>query len=383
MVIGIDASRAFRQHRTGVEEYAYQLLRAMAPTTPDAVQVRLYIQSLSPRAESRGLGASSEIPRRSIASATGGSSRGGRDDKIDWLPSSWELRVLRWPTRLWTHTALAWELFRNPPDVYFEPARVLPVTSYQLPVTKFVITIHDVGFRRIPWAYSPFDRWYQHTMTKYEVRRKKYEVQIIVPSEFTKRELVELYHVNPHRIIVIAHATTYNTPTSYKLSSRSPEGRQATSSFDPCGFPYILSIGRIEKKKNTLGMIKAFERGEFLKTDNLQHTTTHYMLIGPDGYGADEVYRYLADRPDLQARVHILGFVSEQRKWQLLAGARALLHLSHYEGFGLPIAEARALGVPVLTSYELHGTKYEQNRTWTDVARETWQVVMGTVNSNW
>lgn len=258
----------------------------------------------------------------------------------------------------------------------------LPVTSYQLRVTRFVITIHDVGFARIPWAYSRFDRWYQHLTTKFAIRNSRSAIQIIVPSEFTKRELVELYRVNPDRIMVVPHATTYDAPTSYKL--------RATSSLDPCGFPYILSIGRIEKKKNTLGMIKWFE-GRSMKEegrsagDDVQvipsnfklHTSNlHYMLIGPDGYGADEVYAYLASRPELQSRVHILGYVPEQKKWQLLAGARSLLHLSHYEGFGLPIAEAQVLGVPVMTSYQPPATSYESNRTWHDVARNTWQALL-------
>ncbi len=347
MMLGIDASRAVRTQRTGVEEYAYRLLEGMVATSPIEIRVRLYLND--------------ELGIRN------------KESWLSDLPSNWEIRVLPWPKRVWTHTALAWELWKNPPDVFFQPSHVLPVwgiKNKESGIRKLVITVHDVGFARIPWAYPPFERWYQDIMTKFEIRNSKWGVRVIVPSEFTKKELIELYSVAPDRITVIPHASSVTGSRIQKIESR--------SGVDACGFPYILSIGRIEKKKNTLGMIQAFEGGKLeIGNKKLDIDACHYVLIGSDGYGADEVYAYLATRPELQSRVHLLGYVPEERKRRLLVGAQALVHLSHYEGFGLPIAEARAAGVPVIATREWADLETAE-RDWDAVARDTWKVLQNT-----
>ncbi len=205
-----------------------------------------------------------------------------------------------------------------------------------------------------------------------------------MPSEFTKSELMEFYRIAPDRITVIPHATVFQSSPSTGSGHNGvlPE-RSRRPVTDACGKPFVLSIGRIEKKKNTLGMIQAFE--QFLATSSSPlgasgewqvAKDSHYLLVGPDGYGADEVYEYLALRPELQSRVHLLGYVSEERKQELLIGAQALVHLSHYEGFGLPIAEAQACKIPVITNYQLPITNYQSFRTWHHVARETLECLL-------
>jgi hypothetical protein len=137
---------------------------------------------------------------------------------------------------------------------------------------------------------------------------------MIVPSGFTKKELQGFYSVPSDQITVIPHATVFGSPSTGSGHNKVLPERSRRHTTDQCGFPYLLSIGRIEKKKNTLGMIQWFERKCLMPNDkflmpngqqqaqqndirHLKLDLSHFILIGPDGYGASEVYAYLAKRP--------------------------------------------------------------------------------------
>src|SRR5262245_37976511 len=130
VLIGLDASRAARAHRTGTETYALELLKALAALAGPCHHLRLYTP---------------HPPQHS-----------------DWPPSPpVETRVMPWP-RLWTHLRLAAELQQHPPDVLFVPAHVLPLYC---PVPG-VVTVHDLGYLYYPQAHRPFDRWYLNWTTR-------------------------------------------------------------------------------------------------------------------------------------------------------------------------------------------------------------------------
>ena len=121
MIIGLDASRAARVHRTGTETYSLELIKALAPLTSPERQLRLYTPH----------------PPQST----------------DWPEAVYlETRIISWP-RLWTHLRLALELRQYPPDVLFVPAHVLPVYC---PVPA-VVTVHDLGYLHYPQTHRPFD----------------------------------------------------------------------------------------------------------------------------------------------------------------------------------------------------------------------------------
>ena len=123
MKIGIDASRANRQNKTGVEWYSYHLIQEMKKITPADTQVVLY---------------------------TGEKLTGGLED----CPSNFSQKVLKWPPKyLWTQIRLCWELFFNAPDVLFVPAHTIPFWPIRKK-TKVYVTVHDVGFARSPKLYK-------------------------------------------------------------------------------------------------------------------------------------------------------------------------------------------------------------------------------------
>ena len=182
MVIGIDASRANHEEKTGVEWYAWHLIEEFKKIIPDTHRVILY----------------SDEPLRGALSV---------------LPAHWESRVLRWPPRrLWTQVRLSYEMLVRRPDVLFIPAHVCPIIHPD----RTVMTVHDIAAVQFPETYSRFEHWYSLSSARYAVKRLW---RVIVPSEHVKKQLLAFVQHDvstPHNIVVIHHGfdRRYLTPIS-------------------------------------------------------------------------------------------------------------------------------------------------------------------------
>lgn len=289
MLIGIDASRANSKERTGTEWYSYHLIEQLKRIGGSHTFVLYSKEKLLPDLEN--------------------------------LPDNFHSRVLAWPPRfLWTQFRLAWEMLFHPPEVLFVPAHTLPVISR----AKMVVTIHDVGFRVYPELYSATDKSYHHCSVWYASR---FAYKIICPSEFTKRELIKYYGTDASKIVVVPHGIE-------KPILSPSEGRAAE---------YLLYIGRLEQKKNVLGILQSF------KQVLPQHPNLKLKLAGQPGYGFEQVQRYI-EQNNLKNAVEILGYVDASRRAELYRNASAFIFPTLYEGFGMPILEAQSYGCPVITS---------------------------------
>jgi glycosyltransferase involved in cell wall biosynthesis len=104
---------------------------------------------------------------------------------------------------------------------------------------------------------------------------------------------------------------------------------------------YLLCVGTLQQRKNQVGLLRAFARIQ----DRVPHTL---ILAGGEGSGAESVKDYLAANGHVRAKW--IGYVPEEQLPALYSGADAFALPSLWEGFGLPVLEAMACGVPVLTS---------------------------------
>ncbi len=106
---------------------------------------------------------------------------------------------------------------------------------------------------------------------------------------------------------------------------------------------YVLALGTLEPRKNLPTLIRAFDR--------LSRYDSELVLAlgGPDGWGVDEIDAAIAQAAH-GSRVHKLGYVTDDERRDLLAGASAVAYPSHYEGFGHTPLEAMAAGVPVVAA---------------------------------
>jgi glycosyltransferase involved in cell wall biosynthesis len=306
MLIGIDASRANKPKKTGVEWYAFHLIEALKKlTVHDGNQWVLYT-------------------REPLA--------GG----LEKLPENWfEVRA-KWPPKyLWTQIRMSVELSRRPCDVFFSPAHVLPLFRPD----HSVVTIHDVGFRRMPHLYKAHTKWYHELTTREMVGSGS---RILTVSEFCGRELVELYHADPSRIAIthlgIDH-DRYRPIEDQSIIERALERYRISR-------PYFFFIGRLEEKKNIVNTIKAFD---LFKRQRGTGDPTSLVLAGPHGYGFDAIKRQIASS-EYRSQIMELGYVAEEDVPLLTAGALGYVHLAWYEGFGIPPVQAMACGCPVIAA---------------------------------
>lgn len=295
LTIGIDASRAVKQNRTGTEIYGWEIIKELAEIDREN-HYFLYAPYL---------------PKDR--------------DAIKAKNFKWCILEQR---RLWSQVRLARELKRNPPDVLFIPSHVVPVFS-NIPS---VVTIHDIAYEYFPRAYSYLQRRYLNFSTGVSIAKAK---AVIVPSESTKRDLNRKYKNYDQKIVVIPHGYNeeiYNT----KVGEVEPPPMQS---------PFILYIGRIEEKKNLRLLIDAFTL--FAK----EKKSINLVLAGSSGYGFDRIRDKIQSLPDyIRERILLPGYLPQYDMVRLLKSASLFAYPSFYEGFGLPVLEAMAVGTPAVCS---------------------------------
>lgn len=307
MIIGIDASRVENKEKTGVEQYALNIIQQLKKQIPEDVDVFVY----------------SRIPLTGFVAD---------------FPSNWKNKVLRWPSfrfSLWTQIRLSLELLFYPVDVLFIPAHVFPLIHPK----KTIIMIHDIAAIRFPESYSLFEAWYSVWSAK-KACKKLYK--IIVPSEFTKTELVELCNANQDKISVIQHGFSHIITNNINEIETLVDNKLSNSILKKYNInsPYILCVGRIEEKKNTRRVVQAFD---LLK----KHFNIQLVLVGNPGYGFADVIKQI-NSSSYKKDIIQTGWLPEYEVRNLMRCAKVFVYAGVYEGFGLPILESFFAGTPLV-----------------------------------
>jgi glycosyltransferase involved in cell wall biosynthesis len=194
-----------------------------------------------------------------------------------------------------------------------------------------LLTVHDLLFESL-------DRYHDEAFRRSISRRVRRALEradhVIAVSERTRRELMERHGLEPDRVTVVPLGCDHLDQVTPALVRRGDEAR-----------PYFLCVGTLEPRKNLTRVLRAFE---IAAARGLPH---RLVIAGGRGWmmrGFDDA---LGASPQ-RARVELLGAVSDGELVALYRGAEVLVYPSLQEGFGLPVAEALRLGVPVITSTE-------------------------------
>ncbi|MFQ3566074.1 MAG: glycosyltransferase family 1 protein [Aggregatilineales bacterium] len=293
--IAIDASRTTAARVTGTERYAIRMIQALL-NHETTHRIALYFRQAPP-------------PELFLA-----------------RPNV-TLHTLPFP-RLWTHLRFAAALWRARPDVTWVPAHTLPAAF----PGRAVVTVHDLGYRHFPKAHPSLARIYLDLTTRYSARRAAI---VLADSAATAADLTRFYGTPPNKIRVIYPGidppiigNTAVLRRKYRLPER-----------------YFLFIGTLQPRKNIAGLVEAFRRWR----QRNRGDETALVLAGAKGWLYDATWTHEANGSPTPG-VFLTGYVDDEDKGALYAGALAFVFPSLHEGFGFPVLEAMACGTPVLCS---------------------------------
>ena len=246
------------------------------------------------------------------------------------LPPEREL----WPLRLaWQHLLLPRRVRQWGLDVLHSPFDTAPVRLS----CPSVVTVHDLISdvyypRHFPGTINAFKARYLFTAKRHAARRAS---AIICPSQATADEVVRHYGVSRACIRVVPHGADHLDPTGRPLNHAHTV---------PCP-PYVLSVVSLSPHKNIAGLLDAFRlaRERF-------HLAHELHLVGMPGIVPARLRQSLDSAAAAGLPVQLLGYVDEQTLRTQYQGACLLAFIPLIEGFGLPVLEAMAFGIPVVAS---------------------------------
>ncbi len=236
----------------------------------------------------------------------------------------------------------AWHGLRRPEvERATGPIDLVHATSLVVPPTRapLVVTIHDLAFLDAPDQLT--HRGNRFMRRGLELARAHADV-VVCSSEATRRDCVDA-GIDEDRLRVVLLGADGHPASLDEIAV-------AKQRFD-LRRPYVAWVGTVEPRKNVAGLLAAFAS---VARDHRDH---ELVLIGPTGWGPqlDELLAPLGG--DVRTRVRALGFLSDDDRSAVVAGASVLCYPSTREGFGLPVLEAMAQGTPVVTSW---GTATEE-----------------------
>lgn len=231
----------------------------------------------------------------------------------------------------WRCRRVCRDIRRQQLDIYHGLSNELPF-GIQKTGCKSVVTIHDLIFLKRPDTYGFWARHILQWKTRYACRVAD---RIVAISETTRRDLMEMYGVEKERIALV-----YQSISPAFSQQVSEAQRKLVREKYRLPERYILCVGTIEKRKNQLCLVRALAE----LADEV-----HLVLVGRRTPYLDEVIAE-AERLHVSGRVHILHAVSSQDLPVVYRLASVFCLMSVYEGFGLPVAEALASGVPVVAA---------------------------------
>jgi len=237
----------------------------------------------------------------------------------------------------WTQRVFPGLLRRDRPDLLFMPIQMLPVRVPRwLPR---VVTVHDLAFLYYPETFPLKDRFLHRLYVRWAVRKSSH---IIAISEATKQDIVRNYDVDPQRISVVYHGLD---KTRFRLPEDSDQASIDTVK-ETYGItkPYMLYVGNVQPRKNITNLVRAFTK---LKRDGYQDI--QLVIAGAQAWRVQDIFRALGEEIR-QDDIIFTGRFADEELPPLLWGSSGFILPSFYEGFGLPVLEAQACGVPTIVA---------------------------------
>lgn len=312
MNIGFDAKRAY-QNSTGLGHYSRTLIASLAQYFPEH-QYYLFAPAIT------GLFKNNAANIHPVA------------------PSAFPASVFK---SLWRSNWVKKDLLQNKIDLYHGLSHEIPI-GIQKTNIKSVVTIHDLIFERYPGQYNKID---------VQIYRKKFTYAcehadaIIAISNQTKQDIIDFYKIPEHKISVC-----YQSCNPAFFNKVSPAEKEAVKAKYNLPGEFYLYVGSVIERKNLLTVCKAIK---------LMNNGIPLVVIGNGNGYMQQVKSYIAAN-DLQQKIIFLSETEAAKNSEafktaaafpaIYQTALAMIYPSIFEGFGIPVLEAIASGLPTITS---------------------------------
>ncbi len=311
MIIGIDIRVLATEVKSGIEEYTENLLAHMLPLD-NSIKFKLFFSSSKNNLKKYDW---MELPNVEVFNFN-------LPNKLLFVFS----RLFNWPQI---------DKLVGGADVFFSPHFLLSSLSSNC---KRVTTVHDLSYVRFKEFFS-WRRNVWHKFQVYNLSKHNFSDKVIAVSDSTKKDLIETYGISSSKI-----KTIYSGVSEFmkRVEQKELEFFKLQNNFPE---KFILFLGKLEPRKNIIGLIRAFN---FLKqTKGFENL--HLVIIGSRGWLYKSIYQEVY-RSKFKDQIIFKNHIKDVERKFYYSLASVFVYPSFFEGFGFPPLEAMACGTPVIAS---------------------------------
>lgn len=216
-------------------------------------------------------------------------------------------------------------------DLFFSPDHFLSLRA-KIPT---LLVVHDINFMHHPENLPLLTSMYYRFFFPKFVRKAQ---RLIAVSEYTKNDVCNYFKIHHQKVDVVYNAP--NLPATILTAEQKIEIQKKYTG----GNPYFFYLGSLHKRKNIGRMLLAFDK--FISDNRLNY----YLVIGGRAMFSDKEMEKDYQKVKNKEKIVFTGRLNDDEAGNLMSGATALILVSLFEGFGVPIVEAMQCGVPIITS---------------------------------
>jgi glycosyltransferase involved in cell wall biosynthesis len=198
---------------------------------------------------------------------------------------------------------------------------------------KRLVTVHDVLYEKFPQYFSPVFRARSKVLMRYAAVHADH---LFTVSEYSRNEISALYRIPAKQISVIYNGANYT-----RLAAPAASDAQILANRNLAANGYILSVGRLEPRKNHDTLIRAYAR--------LEENAPPLVIAGQRDFRFTEIFERIKEL-HLEGRIRVFEDVNDRELPALYRHASVFAYPSFAEGFGMPVVEAMAAGAAVVAS---------------------------------